>query len=232
MQKSKLVAVANLKMAITVIATVWAVIFGFLWGQANATPLTTTMLYQEENRQFDSLRLAGNTDFLSFQSLSRVELVEFVTFGEPVNYSPTPHFALQLFRTTPDWDTPNGNGDRIFGVINNAGVQFFYPDLGRAEYSFPIGVILEKDAYYRLSLQNVHGDWIQPFHTIETLAPFTTSDGLFQVFGIGAAFSGGPFPTRSSTYLFRTQTISEPTTLAIFALGLAGLGFARRKRAT
>jgi len=186
--------------------------------RAWSVPISVTELFIENNPEVDLLQTTPGTEYVYFQALRSVKLVDLIVFGEPVGYiQGVSDFRWQLFKTTPDWQTPNGNADRLFFQ------QVFFNDAGRADYETPADVMLRARSHYRLSFQVSNVNWIQPYHTIaEDAAPFTTDDGRFLVYGFGQP-PVGPLPFRTPTYSLRIQAVPEPSTLLLlFACVLFG----------
>jgi len=174
----------------------------------------TSHMYNEAGQVFDSMLQSATTEYLYFRAQDTVHLTAIEAFGEPLTHTQdSSDFRWQIFHTTSTWDTQNGNGDRLYYE------QFFLPDNGRTTYSRNLNVFLEAGEYYRLSFQVSNMTWAQPFYTNDSLAPFTSSSGLFTIFGYGNP-PVGPLPSRSYAFSLVTQSVPEPGTLLLIVPAL------------
>jgi len=178
---------------------------------AIANSLITSNLYDESDTEQELLRTAGQTRFVFFQPTTDLELVEVVNFGTPVNYvAGVSQYRWDLFQTNENWETPNGNNDRVW-----FSPQVSFADLGKADYVQAVGVTLDTGAFYRLSFQILNVDWLQTVYTRDIAKPstFSTTDGLFTVHGAsGVSVPGGnDFPAIS----LNVREVAEPVTIDI-----------------
>jgi hypothetical protein len=187
-------------------------------GLAVQSQATTTPLYPDVPPSPTDFSIEGAI-YVYFQALANVEVISLSVLGEPFNYSSASYYRWQLFKTTFDWQTPNGNDDRLF-----YSGQIYFQDIGRGEYTADVGdgtgsivnsKVLEAGSYYRLSFETVsldfHSQAVRAFSDL----PFTTSDGLFYIFGTSAVAIG---PQSSSTFPWfsiTTVPISVPIDIDI-----------------
>jgi hypothetical protein len=186
-------------------------------GLAVQAQATRTPLYPDVPPSPTDLSIEG-TIYVYFQALANVEVISLSVFGEPFNYSSASYYSWQLFETTFDWQTPNGNDDRLFHIG-----QIYFQDIGRGEYTADVGdgtlpivnsKVLEAGSYYRLSFATVRLDFHSQTMRAFSDLPFTTSDGLFYIFGTSGA--AGPQPISHFPWLsITTVPISIPIDIDI-----------------
>jgi hypothetical protein len=205
-------------------------------------------MFQAPDPAFSSVWRGPTVGYLYFQVSETVALTGLRAFGEPVtNPGGSSVFLWQLFKTTADWQTPNGNDDRLFyafstpsnlGASNYLTPVFSDPTqslcgpVSNEQGNCPSRLILESGAFYRLSLQiNGPVDWLMQFHSNESGQPFSTSNGLFRVFGYGDP-PIGPLPYRTESWSLMTADVPEPATWALMigGIGLSGVALRRHRR--
>jgi len=120
----------------------------------------------------------GVVSYVYFQAQRNLTLQKFVLCGQPQNLNVGSSIYLDLFQTTSAWQTPDGNGDRIFSVVGSL------EDLGRNYYEVTVPTArLQARAYYFLMFQVNNMDWIQPTATNDSqTSPFATDDGRIAVY--------------------------------------------------
>ena len=206
----------------------------------SAGPINTTELYDPH-----STVVAGPQDtavYTFFKAERSFDLSEIVYSGEYLGALFPPsngYFFSQLFETTEEWDTPNGNDDRVF----YAQIEFPSSAPGASELIVPVDIKLKANTYYRLSSQPANALWSQTYYQNEySTNPFESPDRRVSIFGSAFYGTGGlpigadlvPLSEATPAFALRTvrvpQPVPEPGTLALLGLGLAGLGFARRRK--
>jgi len=201
-------------------------------GVAEAGAVSTSDLFPEDTTPTDYLLTPGQTRYVFVESVETVVLDSISAFGEPVGGNASRDFRFQLFHTDANWDTPNGNEDRLFYE------QVFFTDIGRATYTVdtdhffgtPTTILLEAGERYRLSFQVANTQWNLPQHDVaDPTNPFGTQDERFLVHGAGhhVAYSSRD---KLFTFSLTTSTVPLPAS-AWLGLGLLGvLGLARRRK--
>jgi len=180
----------------------------------------------------------GNGNWTYFEVLNDVTITELGAVLDP-NISGD-EYIWEIFSTESDAQ-PGPGGALITSVFD---VTFSVTDIGLATYDTAVSVSLT-EGFYALSLT-----YLDSFGFIGTTfqARFpvpTTIDGNFRVWaGAVSNFADGNPPSAgnsSSLPQFSVNIegfvlpppvtgIPEPSTLALFAIGLAGLGFMSRRR--
>lgn len=105
---------------------------------------------------------------------------------------------------------------------------------GAGPKDFDISIDFQTPFAYDPNLGNLLLDVTNPNSTTTTqFDAHNADDAISRVYASSSgAVSGSTVnPTVGLVTLFKTQAIPEPGTLALFGLGLAGLGFARRRQA-
>ena len=213
--------------------------------------LVTTEMYTSTDPAGTTLFSDATTYYLYFEAMQTVVLKDVEFFGQPVTGSPlnvNDQIHWQLFQTTPGWQTPDGNNDRLFYATTQ-----FPQNLGLSNYLTPVfndpsqslcgpttnpvgncpdNLVLEQGSFYFLSLQITGPDnWLMQSYTNGTGQQFLTSDGLYLVSGYSGAPYGAPNPSLEQGWSLITDSIPEPATLNLFGAGLAGAAFVRRRPA-
>ena len=204
----------------------------------SADPVRTTELYDPNSTVAARPRQTGVYSF--FKAEQSFKLSEVVYSGEYLGalFPPsTGYFFSQLFETTETWETPNGNGDRLF----YAQIDFPSSSPGANELIVPLDIKLKANTYYRLSFQPANVVWSQTYYQNEnSTEAFDSPDGRVSIFGSAFYGAGGlpigaalvPITLETPAFSLRTDPVPEPSTVVLFAAGLIILGVAylRRRR--
>lgn len=156
--------------------------------------------------------------------------------GAPINYfDPTGSFSI----SGTSWDLQGGTYNSSEGNLIQAG-QF---DLGLSLNNISndtslFGIGFDTlDSVGRISIFDIHGDYTDSRFCCEAIHPITGFVGILSAFSIQATngiyrevtIDGIPL-SRIDDFSIAVKTIPEPASLALLALGLAGIGFTRKKR--
>ena len=199
---------------------------------AQAGTVSMSDLYPTSGTPTDYPMVSGQTQFVFFEAQQTVILNSISVFGEPVVVTSASDFRFQLFHTDSNWDTPNGNGDRLFHE------QVFFTDIGSGTYTVqtdhffgtPAVITLKEGERYRLSFQISNCELNLPQYLFPNPStPYLTDDARFTVSGAGG-FWGYPKFDNLQSYTLGTTTVPLPSAVWL-GLGLLGLiGAARRMR--
>jgi hypothetical protein len=210
---------------------------------AHASPIVTTEMYRGSDPVAYTLWRSPTTWYQQFEVIQTRVLRTVAFFGQPLTdgeLSLNDQIRWQLFRTTADWQTPNGNSDRLFysttmplnmgstdyrTAVFDDPIQSLCGPVSNEQGNCPTDLVLEQGSFYRLSLQVVGPtDWLMEWRPNADQQPTLTSDGFFRLYGYGDG-TNGPLPLFTSSWTLQTELldVSEPPTVALLGMALLSL---------
>jgi hypothetical protein len=190
---------------------------GLMMGSVHASEISAP-LYRSQDPEISFAMSEGQTWILFIKAQNDIALKGIDISGTVSCYvQNSSDFRWQVFQTTPDWQTPGGNADRLFYT------QEFFDYQEDGTYSTPMDVQLAAGAYYRLSFQISNVGWTQPYgYDLDRTDLFITGDDMISVFGFSNV-AIGPITSRMPLVTLRidqqTPTVPEPNGLIFFGLG-------------